>query len=39
MSETKNLNEDNNWKENFSAVEGGADNTYRVVGNYTSQGL
>lgn len=29
--ETKNLNEDNNWKENFSAVEGGADNTYRVV--------
>ena len=29
--ETKNLNEDNNWEENFSAVEGGADNTYRVV--------
>ena len=25
------MNEDNNWEENFSAVEGGADNTYRVV--------
>lgn len=29
--ETKELNESNQWKTDFSAVEGGADNTYRVV--------
>lgn len=29
--ETMELNESNQWKTDFSAVEGGADNTYRVV--------
>lgn len=29
--ETKELNESNQWKTDFSAVEGGVDNTYRVV--------